>query len=133
LFPRQLLSFFAAEHGKGLCDGESAVAKDRVADEFKSGTSTLKSLADLVELLNRDLSQPKSDADRLHSITARKYFSVASTLTFFEFSVPFLIPQGAFMLFTISFSIFPLQAGLFKHAQLILLIHQKHKNSIHLW
>ena len=54
------------------------MSKDRVAEEFKSGTSTLTSLADLIDILNRDLSTPKSSGDRLHSISERKYFGIPS-------------------------------------------------------
>jgi hypothetical protein len=43
-----------------------------VACVFKTGCSTLKSLKDLVDLLNLELAKPKAEGDRLHSITARK-------------------------------------------------------------
>ena len=81
----QLLNFFAAEHGKGLCDGETAVAKERVSELFKSGTSELAGLKDLIDILNRDLSSPKSSGDRLHSISARKFFGIPSKLHKFHF------------------------------------------------
>jgi hypothetical protein len=49
-----------------------------VACVFKTGCSTLKSLKDLVDLLNLELAKPKAEGDRLHSITARKYYGISS-------------------------------------------------------
>ena len=72
------MNFFAAEHGKGVCDGEAAVIKRYIRELFGSGSVLCYHLAEIVELLRDKLTLVKQGTDNLHSISHRKFFAVPS-------------------------------------------------------
>jgi hypothetical protein len=74
----QMMNFLAAEHGKGVCDGEAAVIKRFIRDLFASGSLLVMHLAQIIDLLRAKLSFVKQGSNNLHSISHRKFFAVPS-------------------------------------------------------
>jgi hypothetical protein len=76
-----LLIYFAPEHGKGPCDGESAVIKRFIRWFFKKG-SLVVPLDRLVALLTENLSVVTATKRLVHSVHQRKFFSVHCKFSF---------------------------------------------------
>ena len=70
---------FAAEHGKGECDGDCAVLKNRVRYLFKQGR-LIMSLEDLCVELRNSISVMSSSKQYAHSIDARRFIAVNGML-----------------------------------------------------
>jgi len=80
----QILNSFAPEHGKGECDGETAIMKNRVGYLFKKG-SLLMTLEELCDELRKSLSVPsRSVATSARAIHERRFISVPGTANFFR-------------------------------------------------
>ena len=88
------MNYFAAEHGKGLCDGEACVVKSDVKKKFTTGTLRIPSLTDIVTSLTANLSCVSNESDRLHAIKERKFYGFARKFGFFLVHyIPFAISQ----------------------------------------
>jgi hypothetical protein len=73
--PFQLLNFFAPEHGKGACDGETAVIKQFVRSVFAKGAFVM-TLTALCQLLSDNLSELSQSEKRTHTVTQRRFRTV---------------------------------------------------------
>jgi hypothetical protein len=83
-----MLNFLAPEHGKGECDGETAIMKNRVDYLFKKG-SLLMTLEELCEELRLSLSIPsRSVTNSARAIHERRFISVPGKFAFFRVFLP---------------------------------------------
>ena len=71
----QVLIFFAPEHGKGPCDGESAVIKRFIA-WLMQRAEYMMTLDEIVSLLITELTVVPGDKSATHSVHERLFFAV---------------------------------------------------------
>jgi len=71
----KVLNYFAPEHGKGACDGETAVIKGFVRSLFRKGSLVI-ALDDLCKELSENLSNLDGNKCRTHSVHERRFRTV---------------------------------------------------------
>ena len=112
----QVLNFFAPEHGKGPCDGESAVIK-RFIKWLMQRAEHMMTLDEIVTLLTTELTVLAGDKSALHSVHERIFFSVHG-MRMYIFSRPLItfLAKHVLPFFICSDGTFPLATEIVRGA-----------------